>query len=124
MQPTPPHLEWETYGAALAHRARLLRKRLGLTQEDLSERSGVSRNMIQNIERGHATGEPGKPTNPTMKTLYSLSYALEVPPAVLLPDLAVEVQRRSPSAAHPPQLAEVLRVDIVWPEDMELDLPE
>ncbi|HZK32624.1 MAG TPA: helix-turn-helix transcriptional regulator [Corynebacterium sp.] len=108
----------------MAHRARELRGRLNLTQEELSERSGVSRNMIQNIERGHATGKPGDPTNPTLKTLYSLSYALEVPPAVLLPDLATTVQQRSPSAATSPNIEEILRIDIVWPKDLNVELPE
>lgn len=124
MQPPPPDLEWATYGAALTHRARELRRRLKLTQEELSERSGVSRNMIQNIERGHATGKPGDPTNPTMKTLYSLSYALEAPPAVLLPDLASKVRQRSPSAATSPGIEEILRVDIAWPADLDVELPE
>lgn len=113
---TPPDLQWETYGLALAHRARKLRKGKKLTQEQLSERSGVSRNMIQNIERGHATGKPGEPTNPTLKTLYCLAYALEVPPAVLIPDLGSPVQKRSPASKTMPGLEELMNIDIVWPQ--------
>lgn len=120
----PPDLEWETYAAALAHRAKELRKRLGITQDVLAERTGISRNLIQNIERGHATGDPGTPTNPALKTLYALSYGLEVPPAVLLPDLGRKVQRRSPSVARPPKPQDMLEVDIVWPRKIETQLPE
>lgn len=121
MQITPLDLEWETYGSALAHRAKLLRKRKKLTQEQLSDLSGVSRNMIQNIERGHATGKPGEATNPTLKTLYSLSYALDVPPAVLIPDLGSKVQMRSPSSRSLPSVGELMNVDIVWAPDLDAE---
>ncbi|WP_080796680.1 helix-turn-helix domain-containing protein [Corynebacterium pacaense] len=124
MQKPPPDLEWETYGSALAHRARQLRRYRGLTQEQLSELSGVSRNLIQNIERGYASGKPNKPANPSLKTLYSLSYALDVPPAALMPDLGVEVQLRSPSSRTLPKLAEILEVDIAWSGGVEFELPE
>jgi transcriptional regulator with XRE-family HTH domain len=46
-----------------------LRKRMNLTLENLAERSGISRSMLSQIERGAA--------NPTFATLWSLTHALE-----------------------------------------------
>lgn len=120
----PPDLEWQTYGASLAYRARLLRKRRGVTQEELSELSGVSRILIQNIERGHATGKAGAPTNPSLKTLYLLSYALGVPPVVLLPDAGEEVHFRSPSVSSSPDISEIVSVDISWSTGIEFKFPD
>lgn len=47
-----------------------LRKQQGLTLEQLSERSNVSKSMLSQIERGQ--------TNPTFATLWSLTRALKV----------------------------------------------
>lgn len=49
---------------------RTFRKQQGLTEEQLSEKSGVARQVIRNIESG--TG------NPTLSTLDKLGEALEV----------------------------------------------
>ena len=52
------------------------RKELRLTQEGLSELSGISKNQISNIENGHST--------PTADSIVKLSKALEVTPDYFL----------------------------------------
>ncbi|MCJ7858333.1 helix-turn-helix domain-containing protein [Corynebacterium kalidii] len=115
MQPPLPDLDWKTYGSALAHRIRLLRVDADMTQEELGQRAGMSRNQVQNFERGHGTGRNGRVLNPTMEKIYQLAYALDVPPAVLLPDVGRKVRPRSRSAENPPTLEEIQNLDIVWP---------
>lgn len=53
-----------------------LRTRLGLTQEQLAERSGLSQQYLSGLERGKR--------NPTVLTLYEQAVALNVQPADLL----------------------------------------
>jgi transcriptional regulator with XRE-family HTH domain len=65
------------------------RLELGLTQEELAERAGVSRNQIQNIERNRnnskdpATGRPG-PANARLDTVFRLAAALDLSVAELI----------------------------------------
>lgn len=60
-----------------------LRRARELTQEALSDLSGISRNQIQNIEhsrnnqRETSTGQPG-PGNARLDTVFRLAYALRV----------------------------------------------
>jgi transcriptional regulator with XRE-family HTH domain len=67
----------------LGRRVRERRIGLGITQEELAERSGLSRNQIQNIERNRnnvkdpETGLPG-PGNARLDTVFLLAEALEV----------------------------------------------
>ncbi len=74
---------YEQAAAALADKVRERRLELGLNQEQLAERSGLSRNQVQNIERNRnnsrdpQTGRPG-PGNARLDTLFSLAHALEV----------------------------------------------
>ena len=59
------------------------RKELGLTQEQLAERTGISRNQIQNIENNRnnskdpVTGRPG-PGNARLDTVFLLADALSL----------------------------------------------
>ena len=48
-----------------------LRRRQGLTQEQLAERSGLSQQYLSDLERGKR--------NPTIVSLYELAQALGVP---------------------------------------------
>ena len=55
-----------------------------MTQEDLAEATGISRNQIQNIERsrnnardGNGRHRPG-PGNPALDTMWALATALQV----------------------------------------------
>lgn len=67
-------------------RLRRLRARRGLTQEGLAFRAGVSKNHVQLIESGRASGrrESVRPANPGLSTLHALSLALDVDISELL----------------------------------------
>ncbi|TYL45829.1 helix-turn-helix transcriptional regulator [Nocardioides sp. BGMRC 2183] len=66
-------------GALVAAR----REELGLTQEQLAERAGISRNQVQNIEKNRnntkdsETGLPG-PANARLDTVFRLAIALDL----------------------------------------------
>lgn len=63
----------------IAKNLKALRKRCGLTIERLAERSGVSKPMISQIERGQSM--------PTVTTLWKLAAGLKCPlTALLMPD--------------------------------------
>lgn len=57
------------------------RRKRGLTQEDLAEKVGISRNQVQNIEnnRNNTRGPDGRPglANPNLDTVFALAHALE-----------------------------------------------
>jgi transcriptional regulator with XRE-family HTH domain len=55
---------------------RKLRKSKGLSQEELTFRADLSKNMVGNIERGEV--------NPTLTTIVTLANALEVSKAELM----------------------------------------
>jgi len=67
----------------LGRRVHDRRKELGLTQEQLAERTGISRNQIQNIENNRnnskdpVTGRPG-PGNARLDTVFLLADALSL----------------------------------------------
>ena len=54
----------------MGYRIRELREEMNLSQEKLSEKSGVSRTIISNLENGQNTST-------TMKTLSKLAKALD-----------------------------------------------
>jgi transcriptional regulator with XRE-family HTH domain len=60
----------------LGKNLRETRKRLGLTQEEIADRSGVQAGEISRIERGKR--------DPQVSTLEKLAAAVEVPPGRLL----------------------------------------
>jgi transcriptional regulator with XRE-family HTH domain len=62
--------------ARLGRRLRVSRRRLGLTQEALSVRTGLSKSFLSQVESGRA--------NPTLDSLYRLAEAVETPLSVLL----------------------------------------
>ena len=67
-----------------------LRRRQGLTQEQLAERSGFSQQYLSDLERGKR--------NPTIVSLYELAQALGVPYLDLLrpPRAKAAAARRPP----------------------------
>jgi transcriptional regulator with XRE-family HTH domain len=65
----------KTFGRSI----RSFRKQRGLSQEDLAESSGLSRNYISDIERGVR--------NPGLLALISLSRALRLPLRDMLDDV-------------------------------------
>ncbi len=127
MYTPPPDLDWKTYASEVAYRVKQLRGDLELTQEALAERAGISRNQIQNIERGHGTGGNGRVTNMSMEHVYRLAYALEVPPIVLLPDVEKNVVPRCRSAEHREPMESLMhrtfKVDVVWPRSLRVVKP-
>lgn len=60
----------------LGRNVRAKRNEAGLTQEQLSERSGFSQQYISDMERGLR--------NPTIVSLYELAQALETTPVALI----------------------------------------
>lgn len=71
-----------TLGATL----RRLREERGLSQETLAFRAGVTKNQLQLIESGRASGRKDSvgPSNPRFSTLAGLAEVLEVPVSGLL----------------------------------------
>jgi len=69
----------KTFGRSI----RMLRKQRGLSQEDLAEAAGMSRNYISDIERGVR--------NPGLLALIALAKALKVS----LRELVEEIEPRS-----------------------------
>lgn len=67
---------WGEITEELGRRVRERRESLKLTQEDLQERSGVSRNQIQNIE--NARGNSTATSNPKLDMIWALATALEI----------------------------------------------
>lgn len=65
-------------GAPLGVRLRFHRRRLRLTQADLSRRAGVNQGFLSEIERGRR--------NPSGATVHALAVALDLPEAVLIGD--------------------------------------
>jgi transcriptional regulator with XRE-family HTH domain len=60
----------------LGKNLRAARKKLGLTQEEVAERSGVQAGEVSRIERGKR--------DPQVSTLEKLAAAVELPPGRLL----------------------------------------
>jgi transcriptional regulator with XRE-family HTH domain len=60
----------------LGKNLRAARKKLGLTQEEVAERSGVQAGEVSRIERGKR--------DPKVSTLEKLAAAVELPPGRLL----------------------------------------
>jgi len=78
----------DDFRPAIGRRVRERRERLGLSQEQLSERAGLHWTYISGVERGRR--------NPSLNTLARLAKALEVS----LPRL---VSNLRPSKAEPPR---------------------
>ncbi len=68
---------WQAYRTAVGDRLRAARIQANLTQEDLAHRAGVSRNVVQRIERGD-------PEAPRLSSLWRLARELRLPPGELL----------------------------------------
>lgn len=76
--------DWSDIAAELGERVRRAREERQLTQEQLAELTGISRNQIQNIEhsRNNDRDESGRriggTANPRLDTIWALSTALEI----------------------------------------------
>ncbi|WP_018180751.1 helix-turn-helix domain-containing protein [Jongsikchunia kroppenstedtii] len=67
----------------LAARLRELREGLDLTQEEVAERAGISRNHYQLLEIGWGNRQSKVPANPRLSTLTNLCHVL----GTTVPDL-------------------------------------
>jgi len=78
--------DMETPSDEVAAKIRDARKVLGLTMAELAERSGLSRNIVSDIENGRTgSGRKGRRAV-TIDELVVISRALGCAPAALLPD--------------------------------------
>lgn len=66
-------------GSIIGKRIRYYRKNVGLTQEQLAEKAGLHNTYIGQIERGEK--------NATIKIIYKIAVALDVPLDVLFSDI-------------------------------------
>jgi transcriptional regulator with XRE-family HTH domain len=78
----------ESAGACLASNMKQLRKGLSLSQEQLSERSGVPRSTIASLERGEG--------NPTLQVLMGIAQGL----GVTIADLLLQREPRAELHSH------------------------
>lgn len=96
--------DWKDIAASFGGKVRYHREALGLNQEQLAERAGISRNQIQNIEnsRNNQLGADGRkgPGNPRMDTVFALANALHVEIGYLVDP------RQSPAPSRPTTRAE------------------
>lgn len=78
--------EWAEFSRALGMNLRRRRDVLGLTQEAVAERAGISLYAYQQYERGAVT-KGGAATNPRLATVLAICEVLEVTIAAVLPDV-------------------------------------
>lgn len=71
-----PGCESSASAARLGRRLRMSRRRLGLTLDALSGRTGLSKSFLSQMESGRA--------NPTLESLHRIAEAVETPLSVLL----------------------------------------
>lgn len=76
--------EWAEFSRALGMNLRRRRDVLGLTQEAVAERAGISLYAYQQYERGAVT-KGGAATNPRLATFLVLCQVLDLAMADLLP---------------------------------------
>lgn len=75
-------MRFANVASRFGRRVAKLRRRRGLTQEQVSERTGLEYKYLQRLE------SPGRrPVNPTLKTLLRLAAVLGVAPKSLLDGL-------------------------------------
>ncbi|MBS6364024.1 MAG: helix-turn-helix transcriptional regulator [Actinomycetaceae bacterium] len=78
---------WSIDGAQrLGVALRELRLERGFSQEKLAFSAGITKNQLQLLEAGRASGRKGEtgPSNPQMATIYGLARVLDVSVAELL----------------------------------------
>lgn len=80
---TPPDA-WASYARAVGVRLQQARHAIGLSQEEVAHRAGISAFTYQKFEKGES--KPGTPMNPRLVTLLTLCEVLDIPVAELLVD--------------------------------------
>ncbi len=74
---------WTDYARELGHNLKRAREALGLSQERVAARAGLSALTLQKYEKGES--RPGSPLNPELTNMIALSQALETTVAALMP---------------------------------------
>lgn len=76
----------EAQATRLGNTIRQLRNERRLSQESLAHRAGITKNQLQLIEAGRASGRRDEtgPSNPRMATLSGLAEVLEISVAELI----------------------------------------
>lgn len=77
-------LDWNAYAKEIGLRLQAVREAQHVSQIDLANATGVSRNQIQNIELNRSFKRDRG--NTTIRTLFALAQGLGVPVRFLLPD--------------------------------------
>ena len=90
-------LLWASYGFRFSQNLKKVRLKRGVTQQALAEIAGLSRTQVCNLERNE--NNSGTSADPALSTVYKLALALEVPPALLLPQADDIVRSVCASAA-------------------------
>lgn len=104
--------DYEQAAYLLGLRVSRLRQQHGYTQEALADRTGLSRNQIQNIERNRnnqrdpRTGRLGI-GNPQLETVFLLARELEVDPSYLISTDPAEVPPEPPAVRRRAKRAEI-----------------
>lgn len=78
--------EWAEFARELGMNLRRRRDALGLTQEAVAERAGISLYAYQQYERGAVT-KGGIATNPRLATVLTICQTLETAIGELLPEV-------------------------------------
>lgn len=68
---------WEEQARKIGLRLQRRRLELGLSQEEVAHRAGLSSFTYQKFEKGES--RPGTPMNPRLTTLLALSQVLDLP---------------------------------------------
>ncbi|ANE03354.1 XRE family transcriptional regulator [Corynebacterium crudilactis] len=100
---------WSSFGHAFSTRLKKLRTLRGLSQEELSDISGISRNTISNYERNE--NNSGKSVDPKLSNIYRLAQALDVPPMALLPAGSESVAEIC--------VDKTVAIDVRWPSEKD-----
>jgi transcriptional regulator with XRE-family HTH domain len=77
-------LAWPAYAGEIGWRVSTVRRLRGVSQTELANVAGLSRNAVQNLEqsRSFKNDEAG---NATLRSLFRIAQALGVPPALFIP---------------------------------------
>jgi transcriptional regulator with XRE-family HTH domain len=106
MPPRPiPTTSPDPLYARLGERVLSARRHMGMSQQQLAERVGLTRTSITNLEQGRQKIQ--------VHTLYAIAAALGVGPETLLPalpDVSATLQERLGEPLHPDELDWVQRV--------------
>lgn len=78
--------------AVLVTAFRRARERAGLSQEQVAYRAGLTRYTYQKYEKG--ASRPGRPANPTLRTVLAISQVLGMPLDDLIPDAIPDLRSR------------------------------